>query len=115
LANLVLIHRSAGSLWIEALEALDDKEKGDVNFKWEDKSAILGDVLKDVRKMTEVYLYRFWDYKGGKDINLRYKLEKVIEWVDRFKTFDIQDDLACAALPWEGVRFFLLVRPIISS
>jgi hypothetical protein len=97
------------------VEALDDEEKGDVNFEREDKLAILKDVLEAVDEKKKMCLQKRWKYKkGGKEIIIRDKLEKVLEWVNRFKEVGdiaVQYDTAHAALPWAGVRFLLQVRP----
>jgi hypothetical protein len=54
-----------------------------------------------------------WTYKkGNKEIIIRDQLEKVVEWVNKFKEVGdtaIQYDPVHAALPWAGVRFFLQV------
>jgi hypothetical protein len=97
------------------VEALDDEEKGDVNFEREDKLAILKDVLKAVDEKKKMCLQKRWKYqKGGKEIIIRDKLEKVLEWVNRFKEVGdiaVQYDTAHAALAWAGVCFLLQVRP----
>jgi hypothetical protein len=97
------------------VEALDDEEKADVNFEREDKLAILKDVLEAVDEKKKMCLQKRWKYKkGGKEIIIRDKLEKVLEWVNRFKEVGdivVQYDPAHAALPWAGVRFLLQVRP----
>lgn len=55
-----------------------------------------------------------WKYKKGtKTIIIRDQLEKVTDWVNKFKQIGdiaVQYDPAHAALPWTGVRFFLQVR-----
>jgi hypothetical protein len=97
------------------VEALDDEEKGDVNFEREDKLAILRDLLDAVDEKKKTCLEKRWKYKkGNKEIIIRDKLEKVSEWVNKFKEVGdiaVQYDTAHAALPWAGVRFLLQVCP----
>jgi hypothetical protein len=97
------------------VEALDDEEKADVDFEREDKLAILRDVLEAVDEKRKTCLEKRWKYKkGNKEIIIRDKLEKVVEWINKFKEVGdvaVQYDPAHAALPWAGVRFLLQVCP----
>jgi len=98
------------------VEALDDEEKRYVDFDREDKLAILKDVLRAVDEKKRTCLEKRWKYKkGNKEIIIRDQLEKVAEWVNKFKDVGdnaVQYDPGHAALPWAGVRFFLQVRRI---
>jgi hypothetical protein len=114
LADLFLNHRPADSLWGKAVEALGGEDKHNVDFNREDKLAILKDVLDAVNEKKRICLENRWRYKKGKkEIIIRDQLEKVTEWVNKFKEVGdnaMQYDPAHAALPWAGVRFFLQVR-----
>jgi hypothetical protein len=108
-----LNYRLADSLWAKAVEALDDEEKRYVDFDREDKLAILRDVLRAVDEKKRTCLENRLKYtKGNKEIIIRDQLEKVVEWVNKFKEVGdtaVQYDPGHAALPWAGVRFFLQV------
>jgi hypothetical protein len=112
-ANPFLNHRPTDSLWERAVEALNDKDKLDVDFARADKLAILEDVLKAVDEKKQACLKGRWKYKkDNKEIIIRDQLEKVVEWVNSFKEAGdnaMQYDPGHAALPWAGVRFFLQV------
>jgi hypothetical protein len=114
LADPFLNHRPADSLWEKAVEALDDEDKRYVDFNQEGKLAILKDVLNAAEEKKRTCLEKRWKYKkGDKEIIIRDQLEKVVEWVNKFKEIGdnaVQYDPAHAALPWAGVRFFLQVR-----
>lgn len=113
LADLFLNYRLANSLWAKAVEALDDEEKRYVDFDREDKLAILRDVLRAVDEKKRTCLENRLKYtKGNKEIIIRDQLEKVVEWVNKFKEVGdtaVQYDPGHAALPWAAVRFFLQV------
>lgn len=71
-------------------------------------------MLDAVDEKKQTCLNKRWKYKkGNKEIIIRDQLEKVVEWVNKFKEAgDIaaQYDTAHAALSWAGVRFFLQVH-----
>jgi hypothetical protein len=117
-ANPSLNYRPAGSLWDKAAEALGGEDKRNVDFNREDKLAILRDVLEAVNEKKRTCLEKRWKYKkGNKEIIIRDQLEKVAEWVNKFKEVGdcaVQYDPAHASLPWAGVRFFLQVRHLQS-
>jgi Holliday junction resolvase len=115
-ADLFLNYRPAESLWEKAVEALDDEDKRIVDFNRTDKLVILRDVLDTVDEKMRICLERRWKYrKGKKEVIIRDQLEKVVEWVNKFREVG---DIAVrygpvhAALPWAGVRFFLQVDHI---
>jgi hypothetical protein len=112
-ANPFLNHRPIDSLWEKAVEALDDKDKLGVHFERANKLAILEGVLKAVDEKKQACLKGRWKYKkDNKEIIIRDQLEKMVEWVNKFKEVGdtaIQYDPVHAALPWAGIRFFLQV------
>lgn len=95
------------------MEALDDDEKLNIDFKRTDKLEILKDILVAVGEKKKLCLEKRWKYKkGDKQIIIRDQLEKVVEWVNKFKQVGdsaVQYDPAHASLPWAAVRFFLQV------
>jgi hypothetical protein len=112
-----LNRRPIDNLWAIAVESLDEEDKHNVNFERADKLAILKDVLKAVSEKKQACLKGRWKYKkGNKEIIIRDQLEKVAEWVNKFKAIGdnaMQYDPAHAALPWAGVRFFLQARCLL--
>ena len=80
-----------------------------------DKLAVLDDIRKAVQEKRELCTQKCWTlYKksNGETVKLRDQIEKVVVWVDKFKTIGdsvIAYDPAHAALPWAAVRFFLQV------
>jgi hypothetical protein len=113
LADLFLNHRPAANLWEKAVEALGTEDRSNIDFNQEDKLAILKDVLDTANEKKRTCLGKRWKYKkGNKEIIIRDQLEKVVEWVNKFKEVGdtvVQYDPGHAALPWAGVRFFLQV------
>lgn len=95
------------------MEALEDDDKLNVDFKRADKLDILKDILVAVDQKKRICLEKRWKYKkGNKQIIIRDQLEKVAEWVNKFKQIGdsaTQYDPVHAALPWAGVRFLLQV------
>jgi hypothetical protein len=98
-----LNYRLANSLWAKAVETLDNEEKRYVDFDREDKLAILRDVLRAVDEKKRTCLENRLKYtKGNKEIIIRDQLEKVVEWVNKFKEVGdtaVQYDPGHAALP----------------
>jgi hypothetical protein len=107
------VNHRPGDLWEKALEALPHEDKRNVDFNRTDKLAILKDVLTAIDEKRSDCLERRWKYKkGDKEIIIRDQLEKIAEWVARFRQvgeITVQCDPGHAALPWAGVRFFLQV------
>ena len=103
----------AESLWNKAVESLTDEEKGDIDFSCTDKLTILDDILAAVEKSKKTCIEKRWKYrKGGHDVIVRDKLEKMATWVNKFKEAGdtiVQYDPGHAALPWAAVRFLLQV------
>ena len=118
-ANPLFNYRPTGSLWGKAVEALDNQDKLGVDFERANKLAILEDVLKAVNEKKQACMKGRWKYrKGNKEIIIRDQLEKMVEWVNKFKEVGdtvMQYDPMHAALPWAGVRFFLQVGCLLSE
>ena len=101
------------SLWQKALASLDEELKATLDFNRSSKLNILQRTLETVEQKKSLCLWKRWKFeRHGKQIILRDVLEKIIKWIDHFKTFgDIatQADQAHASLPWACVRFLLQV------
>jgi hypothetical protein len=106
-------HRPTDDLWEKAVKALGDEDTCSIDFNRADKLAILNDVLKAVDEKKRICLEKRWKYKkNNKEIIIRDQLDKVVEWVNKFKEVGdsaAQYDPAHAVLPWAGVRFLLQV------
>ena len=114
MANCSYRDRNPENLWIKAIETLPEEDQRQLNFVRSDKSAILQDVLQLVEGKRTECMKRRWKYKrsNGDIIILRDVMEKIVEWVDRFKAVGdnaVQYDPGHAALPWAVVRFLLQV------
>lgn len=93
---------------------LSDEDKRHIDFDRSDKLTVLEDIRNAVQEKKELCIQRCWTYKksNGETVILRDQIEKIMVWVDKFKTIGdnvMQYDPAHAALPWAGVRFFLQV------
>ena len=101
-------------LWHKALLTLDEDLKSKLDFKNSTKRDILEKTLKTAEEKRQICLRRRWKFKNnGREFVVRDVLEKIIKWLDQFKTIGdlaVQYDPAHAALPWAGVRFILQVR-----
>lgn len=104
------------SLWDQAVAALKDKDKQNIDFQRSDKYAILADILEEVQKKKQACIERRLKYKrkNGEFVVLYDVYEKMVKWVTKFKEVGdiaMQYDPGHAALPWAAaVRFFLQVR-----
>lgn len=83
-----------------------------INAKSE-KSDILRSLLKEANQKKTICLQKRWKVKlNGRVIVLRDLIDKIIAWVNRFKSIGdvaVQFDPAPASLAWAGVRFLLAV------
>lgn len=103
------------SLWDQAVAALKDKDKQNIDFRRADKHAILIDILQEIKKKKQACIERRLKYKrkNGEFVVLYDVYEKIVKWVTKFKEVGdiaMQYDPGHAALPWAAVRFFLQVR-----
>lgn len=103
------------SLWDQAVAALKDKDKQNIDFQRTDKHAILADILEEVQKKKQACIERRLKYKrkNGEFVVLYDVYEKMLKWVTKFKEVGdvaMQYDPGHAALPWAAIRFFLQVR-----
>ena len=102
------------SLWDEAVEALNDEEKAQLDFQRPDKRLLLGELLEVIEQKKQLCLQRRWRLRkrNGELVFLRDVLGKIVMWVKKFKEVGdvaVQYDPSHAALPWAGVRLVLQV------
>lgn len=92
---------------------MSNEDKKNISFDYEDKLAILKDVLAAIDNKKRLCIEKQWKYKNGdREVVIRDQLEKVAVWVNKFKeTGDVavQYDPGHASLPWAAVRFILQV------
>ncbi|CZR67760.1 uncharacterized protein PAC_17659 [Phialocephala subalpina] len=110
---------AARDLWKKAIETLDDEDRKTIEaLNNDDRSVteltraaklrtIEDDVLTVVKEGMETCKKKRWKYKkGGHDVIIRDKLEKIVKWVEKFVEVGdtiVQYDPGHAALPWAGV------------
>ena len=103
----------AESLWLKAFERLSADDQAAFPPHRGDTLNHLESILGVTRKSQEICDKEKWRFKlGGKEVNLREPVTKVLEWVEKFKAvgdIGMQHNAASAALPWAGVRFVLQV------
>ncbi|KAL8789942.1 MAG: hypothetical protein Q9195_006603 [Heterodermia aff. obscurata] len=102
------------SLWQKALNRLDDDTKKNLDYEDSDKRSIVAKVLRAAEEKKQLCMQKGWRFKraNGNDIIIRDLVEKIINWVNTFKTIGdmaMQFDPGHASLPWAGVRFLLQV------
>lgn len=105
---------TANSCWQKAIDKLEPDLKSVLLSVTTQKLDIIGAVLKVAEDKRQLCIRKQWKYKtsSGKVIVLRDVLEKVVGWIDRFKTagdIAMQYDPATAALPWAAFRFLLTI------
>ena len=101
-------------LWEKAVEALNEKDKQNVDFQRPDKRAILVDVLWEVQRKKQACINGRLKYKrsNGDYVLLYDVFGKIVKWVNTFKEVGdaaAQYDPGHAALPWAAIRFLLQV------
>lgn len=106
----MLIFTSEG-LWDLALTSLVEKDRQQFDVLKPNKLEILNDVLAAANQKKSEALKKQWKFTHkGKTYIIRDFMEKIIVWIDRFKTVGdqaVQYDPAHAALPWACVRFLI--------
>jgi hypothetical protein len=100
------------ALWTVAADELTPEDKQYVDFFPSDQLTILNSVLAATEEKKRECLEKRWKYtnRRGEKIVIRDLIDKIIVWVDKFKSAGdmlMQYDSAHAALPWAGIRFFL--------
>ena len=99
-----------------ALETMSDADRQNINLDSPDKLKVLSDLQTLTLRAKEECIRKKWKYtrSNGKTVALRDVFDKVLYWVEMFKTIigDVvaQHVPAFGALPWAGVGFLLNVR-----
>ncbi|KAI4223157.1 MAG: hypothetical protein L6R36_005628 [Xanthoria steineri] len=104
----------ADNLWQNTLDTLGDDVKGSLVIRNAPRRDILAAVQRTAEERKQLCLYKRWKFKkpNGEEIILRDIFDKILTWLDRFKSIGdiaMQCDAAHAALPWTAVRFLLNV------
>lgn len=101
----------ATTLWIEAYRKLPPQYKTQLDGL--DKLQVLQRLQETAYNAMKQCISNRWKVSwGGKEIDVRDKAEKLMNWITKFKDVGdiaVQYDPVHAALPWAGVRFILTV------
>ena len=107
----------SNDLWAAALETLSDADRQNIHFDSRDKLKVLSDLQALTERAREECIRKRWKYtRNGKTVVLRDVFDKVLQWVEMFKSIgDVvaQHVPASVALPWAGIGFLLDVRDIL--
>lgn len=110
----VSIALRAENLWKKAFNTLNEETKGILGQTTTHRRDILALVLEVAEERRATSLRKRWKFKrsNGEIIIVRDVLEKIVSWVDKFKTVgDVaaQFDPISVSLPWAAFRFLLTV------
>ena len=102
-------------LWALAISKVSPDDRALIGLPCSDKLQLLRDVAVATEEKKKLCIQKRWKYtrRNGEKIILRDVLNKILTWVDKFKTvmdMVVQYDPGHAALPWACVRFILQVR-----
>jgi hypothetical protein len=103
------------SLWEEALDGLNSKDKDDLMVVHDEKDAGPASIIRTVMERKEECVKKQWELytnKQGEKIMVRDLLNKVSHWIDRFRQVGnsaVQFDPVHAAVPWAAVQLLLQV------
>ncbi|CAG8159947.1 unnamed protein product [Penicillium salamii] len=101
------------SAWQSACDNLSPDIKQHLISVQNEKIDVLHALLNEARRKKEICLQKRWRVSlNERIIILRDMIDKIIEWVNRFKVIGdvaVQFDPAPASLAWAGVRFLLAV------
>lgn len=104
---------NAQNLWQEAFNSVPESIKETLNQANDRKLDKLHAALKVAEDKRQLSHKKRWRKKrpgGGEDIIVRDVMEKIVQWIRRFRDIGdiiIQYDPGHAALPWAAVRFLL--------
>lgn len=105
--------RKSKSSWETALTKLSPEEQQAFGFGGTEKLDILEAVLTATREKRDICRQKQWKYTWkGETIILRDIADKILVWVDKFKSIGdvaVSFDPNHAALPWSAFRFILQV------
>lgn len=102
------------SVWDHALDKLEVEQRQFLDFGQLNSLEVLGQLTDMLKIKRDSCIQKQWKFTyRGKTIILRDVVDKLLDWVDKFK--DIGDiivgiDPIFAALPWAGFRVLLMVR-----
>ncbi|KAF4880032.1 Ankyrin repeat and KH domain-containing protein 1 [Colletotrichum siamense] len=105
---------AATDLWDKAFQSLSPNLQASLNASKTPRRDILRAVLRVAEDKRDMALRKGWRFtnRSGEVILVRDLLEKIVDWVNRFKaTGDtiVQYSPTEAALPWAAVRFLLQI------
>ena len=116
-----LLQQEASDLWTKAYNELsveyqqDLKRVGNTDSDKPEKLETLKQLLEHAMEAKKENIANQWKLKwGGKEINVREKMERLVGWITKFKEvvdIAVQYDPVHAALPWAGIRFILIACP----
>ncbi|KAH6666813.1 hypothetical protein B0J14DRAFT_659379 [Halenospora varia] len=96
----------AERFWKKAIESLTEEVKRDIDFTQTNKLSILGDILTAVEKGKYAYLEKRWKYrKGGQNIIIRDRLDKIVHWIDKFKAVVTVNDSQIYGAMIDGIEY----------
>ena len=102
------------SLWIRAWETLDEPLKAKLDYTGTNRINIVSAALGVAQEKKRICIQKRWKFTrpNGDIIILRDIVEKIIEWLEKFKTVGnqlMQYNVSHAAIPWAAVRFVLQI------
>lgn len=114
----VLVHRKnvartdRRQLWNEAAKSVRDSKTSGIDQDLIGSDISIDDVRAAVQNKLDECIQKRWAYtrSNGREIRLWDVLDKVMQWVNKFKTIGdvaVQYDPGHAALPWAAIRFVL--------
>ena len=119
------LQQEASDLWTKAYNELlaedqqDLRRVGNTDGDKPEKLETLRQLLGYAMGAKGETIARQWKLRwGGKEINVREKVEKLAGWITKFKEvmdIAVQCDPVHAGLPWAGVRFILIACSPIES
>ncbi|KAF3936556.1 hypothetical protein ABW19_dt0202736 [Dactylella cylindrospora] len=111
--SLVVAQNPTPGLWDKALSKLPQEEQTQLQQAFHRKIDIVQSVISSAEDARDLARDRAWKVQWkGEPIVIRDVMDKIITWVDKFKTIGdlaVQYNPGAASLPWVGVRFFLQI------
>ena len=106
------------SLWETAFKELSERDRAAFPSPESNTHDHLEAALEATRNSRERCDREKWRFEvRGKEINLRDRADKILDWVEKFKQVGdivVQCDPVHAGLPWAGIRFLLQVcAPVV--
>lgn len=105
--------------WAQAIQDLEDRDRellAPLVSKDDDKSQLIGDILKEVETRKAACLKKRWKVRiNNHEIVIHDVLDKISSWLSKFLSIGdvlVSIDPAHAAAPWAAVR--LIVQTAVS-